>query len=401
MIVKLGKFEVSDEIFSLIVQHLSGNFISGYELLKCSLVSKSFYSLIGQSKFFGQKIKIDINREMTDDDVKALQNSSRNYSSILVKTLEPGKEFELLKSKTWTNFELYWMKFATLKHLHDYLRPIAETMEILTLGYAEILQENYSEETKIDFPGLETLKIICCSPSIVRSFGRKHENLKKVYLELNSADSMNAVELINANPKLELLSINAATEFIKFYLPSVQNLTVKSLELFSSSWSETANQNYRNFLTSLGPTLEELEYRSGTSSEIFDVWNDLQCLRKLKIYTTADEILEETLKLKPNDKITQMIISWPFFYQPHPRDCPSKFVISLLSGAPNLEKLSLCVLDEEILQFSCENLKSLKELNYMEEKMKNDEVTTCEEIFGGLEKTSLNKYIKIVKIKEF
>lgn len=308
-----------------------------------------------------KRVTIKIDRKISDDDVQMLKTSLRKYSSIKIYNQQDRKEVEIIKSRRWSELNLTHVKFDTPKEYYEYLQPLAKNLKSLTLCWIDIQDETKPADKKLGFPRVEMSKFHACSALALQTLDTKFPRLRNICVWPRRDSGKYTVEVMNQNSDLNSFSLFEYfnDDFIKKYLPLVAPMKIKTLNFVHRYTSLESKRNGRVFLASIGTSLQKLFLHSiADATEIIDIWEHLPNLKQFKIVTYAKIYVDEIISLKPNENLKEMSISWKF-QKPNPVAYPIQWCKTLLLGVPKLEKLSICVLNQEIFSYFEENLKHL------------------------------------------
>lgn len=195
------------------------NYLRAKDLLNASMVSKGWYSIIGNSTSTMKKIPLTITCSCEDRcdayELSKLAKSARKYENL---NLERCADcIDLVKPlfqtmNRWRRVKLRDTKFYTTAQALQMLSSIQKTVEVLTLSIVVIKADSELSEqvTSHSFPKLQKLKITDSSSQFFEALERV-KSLKSLKIEDSSespAATASVIRMLKGNRKLEDLKIH-------------------------------------------------------------------------------------------------------------------------------------------------------------------------------------------------
>ena len=205
--------EIHEDAHKMIFQHLTVE-----EFLEFSLVSKSWYKVIGTSSKAMNKIWLNVGdrfNEPKKKDLRAFRASERHYQNFKMSEIENGLQILLFPKREWKRAKIDIQSFINFRDYVNLLKIFCKSIVDLEIYDMDIEEVNCDTEV-LDFCYLEKLRI-----GFVTSFGLKpfignHLKLEKLILEDISEQGMKEgesaqdliVKLLVLQPQLTHLSLS-------------------------------------------------------------------------------------------------------------------------------------------------------------------------------------------------
>lgn len=362
------------DVHDLILQHFNAK-----DVIKCSLVSKSWHEIIGLSRKCMSKIWLNIDRPASQ--IRLLNRSDRKYENFRIQS---GMRKEL--AKVLLNFRPKIAIITDDGHGDgidhgDYLsfmNSLAPTVEQLHPGEASTINAN--RVNVIDFYKLKELQYTLTSRSAFSIFLGSNPKLEKVLLSFNNEVSREFLQ-----------PTNIVHEFLQ------RNRQIKSLWMceidcaFQSDLTENCGMDLRTF--AFGKTSSKIAVKVKDNlvkfikSQTGLEWLKILCLHDTETFVRIWSegsfrklfIMDCNFKgaLCHHELITNHHVDEINFYLN-----PSCYILKFLQASPNLKSFKIRQLSKQIMNFCISNLMKLEKIQY--QSVENDVV----KIYDNLKATS-------------
>ncbi|KAG5684723.1 hypothetical protein PVAND_013937 [Polypedilum vanderplanki] len=337
------------ELSELIFQHLSAK-----NLLKVSLVSSSWSTLIGKSTKLMKKVRIKFDKDSQSSKLTEIfKNSFRVYQHLWIKSFKPDtidvifKIFES-KAKNIKSLKINYFWYSNNENLIKLIELFSENIEEITLGAV------CSEFYKLDFekfPKLKTLKVYWD----LNCFSIFKECKNLVELNIKSFTSTERVpktlvKILHQNKNLKVLKIS-----LNIYNEIFTDQTIVKIP-FKLCYFESYNYeyvNYENFFTHQLDSIQILKiptiYHVENIKTIFMMPN----LKELKL-GNIEHLYFNNLDLAECKSLEKLKF----------KDTTLRLSIfnSIANAAPNLKELEIHSVSKEIMEILSSKMTKLKDL---------------------------------------
>lgn len=343
------------DVFDSILQHLNAK-----EVLKCSLVSRSWYEIIGSSRKCMKKIVLKI--DCPSHQINDLKLSLRKYENIKIL---PGSRNELAEV-----IQMFRPKDVSITDDHEdvidhrdyliFMQSMAKTVEQLQPG--EVRSVNAKSIETVNFPKLQELQYTLTNRSAFSIFLGSNPKLEKVLLSFN--DEVPTDFLVPNNIVYTFLQQNSQIKSLWMceidftFLTDVTQGVDLDLKTFAfaksrSDQSEIIGDNLVKFIKSQRK-LEWLKILSLREGNIFArIWNECVFQKLFIMDCSLKGSLSEHVLMKNSS-----IIEINFYLN------SSCHILKFLQATPNLKSFKLRQLSKQILLFAVQNLRSLERIQY-------------------------------------
>ena len=325
---------ISEELFDLIFQHLTGN-----EILTISEVSQQCDDIISDSKKCLDKITLVVKNKSMNSDLKTFQRVYRHlrvsdfYDSATQKWPKSAHESKL---KTLKMIEFY-DKFSTS------LKSIEVKSNLLHDG---------------EVPGrcpteLETLKIMLLNKFIANFFSSAPK-LKCLQLGYTTLPEEELIKFIAQFDTIESFHLRFKV-FERLFAEDISKkvtFKLKKLEVQKSyNGRTTCDENFETFLLSQEKSLEEVEFLNVVNADTINLVMDKCKIKKLTL-----NFIDEPLQLnpKPNKYLENFVMKGD-------QNC---FLI--LRAAPALKNFHVNKICKKLIEYLACGMKNLRVVTYKE-----------------------------------
>lgn len=276
------------------------------------------------------------------------------------------------------------------------------TLYDLRINYIKDIGKN-DTTLKLEFPTLEHLQFDSVPQAAIEPFMVRHSRLK--FLSIDTIDE----------PKKSLLTLSAVMEDILSLNPTLTDLRLTNLNLFSEDLSQkitfklknlilnfpagtpityNKQQNLTKFMKSQGKSLVEFSISEWLDLSLFyRIWDSMTMMKQFSVLSWNEnnnyEQCEEIKSIAPNPKITHIYLLL--------KNMSTSWLFPLLTASPNLTFLFTRKLTREISEFVALNMMNVRSLKYdfidFEFKPFYEELNKSSGIVNR-EITLLNRYVK-------
>lgn len=347
---KMDPFDlVFADVHKLVLQHFKAR-----DVLITSVVSKSWYEIIGASSHCMRQIWVKINQPCLETD--DLARSRRKYENFKIYPCDLKKLAELMKSFRPRTVVINENEIEDYKEYCGLLRSLAPTVEVLYPS-GDARMKNVDNITFINFPKLRELQ---CSVYDAYSFSAylgETPKLSKVLFSFSNGTStfMDVSQLIHRffikNSQIQHLWLfDIDCIFINDVSKNVK-LKLKSLAFGKNGKnSPRVSMNFLKFFKNQ-QNLELLKIMNLSDSEMFlEMWKQQNFRRIEFVMDCGMKGALENLELDENLQVQDIN-----FYL-----SSSGKVLKFLKASPNVKSFRVRQLNLNILSFCIENLKYLE-----------------------------------------
>lgn len=359
------------------------------DFLEYSLVSKTWNKMLGDSKVFQNKYSFTYNQDqLRSDELTTMesydffQNTERCYNSFKLHHKPMDAVLDCFPSKNWRTGCIQYVIFNNTAQFEKFLHVVAPTIECFTLE--EVTIENCdttNEEPTIEliFQNMSVLTITTVTHNVIKPFLKFHPQLKVIEF-LNFYPNPMSIEIFTCNPQIEELKTNEEIYSLASVFPKdFCKLKLKSLEIrieitwliegFTNFHSKEMKEKLKDFLISQGPTLETLICYNVPEmpSLIMEIWNDMKQLKNVCINNFPYQIPLTLTNNEPQLCINLNLIDLAIVVGTLQPDI--SYYEEIFKNAPNLQYLTICKINKEIIFHVARKLKYLKFLKYNEKEI--------------------------------
>ncbi|XP_070491739.1 uncharacterized protein [Chironomus tepperi] len=415
--------DLYDDIMDIILDYLPVN-----DLLNASLVSKKWLEYIGESAAFRKKIVINSNF-YTDPVI----SGKRKYECLNIRHHEMNSAtLKLIKNHAW---HTVYFNVQKVSSQNNFVGIIERLQHVRDLKVMNVAITKLKTHKKLSLSNLENLVFSDVAVDTFETFLDRQPELKSLSLRYITADILNkrtvreyVIEFLLLNNQLRQLELypDVVNELFKSEVTQIVSLKLRSIALNLCDIKDAViRTNIEDFLKSQENSLEELKFLfqqkfvgkrkypqyswylededSGDEEEadqkcndisiLFNVWNNLSCLKKLTLrffvnFVENRELLLTLKNFKPNNSIKTLNIKHI--------NCtiPVRTVEKIINLCPNLNYLYISNLDPSVITLCSQNLKFLKVINYSVEK--DDAINVYDAAIKSAN-SNCNKFIKFHK----
>lgn len=350
------------EIVDLILKSLSIK-----ELLNASLVSKTWYEIIGSSSSIMKRINFKL---ASNEIEEILTHSSRLYENVEIAEASNSINIyqEAIASNTrssWKRVKLSKLFFASTKQLNDFLGIFESKIEVLEMDHISVLTLGTSNFN--DFSNLKVLKLKTFGSDVFNIF-TKCINLKELCItsKIDSSNSKIVNNLLEKNLQLKVMEISSQA-LSKPFAFKLQTLRISEMCL---------NSNFNEFLKTQFETLEILSLPQVANVNLELIFQ-MPKLRELDVGSVKDVDFKK-LHLHTNGKIEKLSY----------RDTENKLnaMKSIIGAVPNMNRLQCFSMSQEMVEFLSKTAKKLEVIHMR--TLKSIDLS-CEQLFPKLKKASI------------
>lgn len=350
--------KLNEDVYPLIFQHFDT-----HDIKKVSLVSKLWNQTIGSDRQCMRKIICRIDRPNLQ--MHMLEQSSRRYENFKISPRACYEELSvILKS---FNVKNVWLNDTCEKEIEhseyaNFMRSFAETIEYLQTG--DISTKNANRVTSINFPKLRKLHCSFTNRSAFSIFLGDNKHLESVILssELYSCDDE---FMYHDNIISEFLAKNQQIRNLwllhleKLFVYDISSKVTQKLKHFTFTTNfqnspRHAKQNFLKFIKSQ-KCLESLNIMGcRDKSVLVEIWNGLVKFKKLFVIDCNFYEELHSFDLRENSNVEDI----DFYLS------SSLHAYFFLKAAPNIVSYKIRQLSKQLLEFSVNNLRCLKEIKF-------------------------------------
>lgn len=370
-----SSFFTNHEIMEQVFVHLSGN-----ELKTASLVSPSWYGIIGQSSVLMKKLKLVITynerKPETFEAKEELINSTRKYQNITMynenstPVTVPADDILILTKSgcIWSEVKLKSLTFLTNIQLVKFFAIFEPTV---TKMYLSHINFKFYNDSIIDFkfPNLKILKTRLCTSIVQFDMFRDCKTLIEFKMQSGKCASCenedNIRSLLYGNKGLKVLTFDCAF-FYRIFEEDISKLISFQLKELKTTGiqqkNELADRHFNMFLNTQADCLEKLDLGSWMGRHtVTTIINNMTALHDLTIckYELLGFTIDNNLhNLEMNHNIKTLNVG-----------CPKARILKMIIAAcPNTESLTVGNINNEFLMFASSNLTKLKKILIETEK---------------------------------
>lgn len=388
--------KIPEELGDLIFQHLSVE-----EILEASLVSTSWYEIIGKSRTAMSKIWLNAGDRFFNppkNDFKLFINSPRNYENFRISEMENGLLFVVFPKRKWKRAQFDIQSFLNYKE-YVKLLEIVDT-SICELQIFDMNIENVYSDENLRFKNLRKLRLGSLTLVGLKPFFKRIKKLTHLVIEdifdlsqiANGNDLF--IGILSSNSQITDLSLNSKVlrEILKTEEFPDPLKEFKNLNKFLIEFEEEKNLTqifYKNLEIFLN-IQENLTWiilcDCGENVIFMKILNNIKTLKRLSIDyfdDTSFEINPENLKFNQNNSIKHLDFDLD--------GLTLDFLKPFLLACKQIEILYVFHLAPETLAFLTDEIKSLKLVKYCSisksiNQVANSSFEIVEEKFMNLKK---------------
>lgn len=337
------------------------------DLMRCSLVSQSWYKFIGNSQICMRNFELKLCNfhNFSQEDMELLMNSERKYQNVSIYDIHLSRRVKLVLEKfKWQHVMMYKHTFLSDQEFIEFFRPFEQIIKRIQLREIHILHISKDFHSLLLFPKLRHLEIDSCSRFIANKVFNKTSELDCLKLHFRNTrmydDEMRTVAMtiggyLNRNSKLKHLNLGIPSEIFGLLfsedITSFVRFKLTKLKLFGftrnrHSYNSIAMKNLEIFIRLHRQTLVDIH---------FDKWLGLNFLRlvfnampnlvnvtikELHMYEIREGV--DLLALNANPSIENLNIH--NFSQYH------RIFEIVLKATPNIKCLKMYSMSQEILE---------------------------------------------------
>ncbi|CRL03664.1 CLUMA_CG016602, isoform A [Clunio marinus] len=383
-------YKLSDDLLPFVFQHLKA-----IDIVKASLVSPQWYLKIGKSFECMQKIWLPFYESSSPlYNIKCLLNSERSYQNFKIQRGLPGNMISVFKKFQWKKVMIrddQEMDCNDFKALMTHIASTVDTLDLWNIG----TQVSEDELPAINFPNLRTLEYNFSSNQILPVFFGKNPKLLEVRIVTLAEDDDDELPNEKISRLFKFLDQNPSINDVKFYGASSLFFRSQSnheislrLEKFAFADDFLENADKKCFLKFLSKQHNLKDVRFLPESKFNDVnffveiWKTLKNCKILTLSKCPN--IDAILLLVTNTSIEKIRIESEINVQE----------AKMLTVTPNLKHLHLRSLNNKLLTYIVNNIKSVKIINYFTAPY--EEGLVMEDGFENIElkKISLEDYLQ-------
>lgn len=344
---------VFTDVYDLILQHFNAK-----DVIKCSMVSRSWYEIIGSSHNCMRNVCLHL--EKPSHQLEALRKSQRRYEHFRI---QPGSRGELAKV-----FKKFRPRTAVITDsdetdhgdFFDFMMSLAPSIEDLQPGEAATV--NARKIKSIDFPKLRVLQYSVGDRNAFSIFQGSNPRLERVLLSFNaeiSTDILLPTNIIHSfmqrNPQINHLWLCEFDGAFQCDLTKDVHLDLKTFAIAKTSLGLARNvaDNLVKFIKAQ-KNLDWLKILCLHDENVFArIWNEGK-FKRIFIMDCSLKGAMHSVELYRNDSIEEI----NFYLN------PSCHILKFLRASPNLRAFKVRQLSKEILDFAASSLRCLETIQY-------------------------------------
>lgn len=351
-------------VFDQILTHFNGN-----EILKLSEVSPFWDEEIGNSSVAMDKIKLKIHWRSDRsffEESQSTVTSQRKYQhleflhqSSYLNSMTIVNEILKSSNRKWKSLKIKRISFMSSKEVEDMLQFVAPTIQ--SINIQDIFVTNYRDIciSSLNFPKLRDLRIKHLNLSFIGGFS-KCRKLEKFSVNSENPSVVNVIKQILEKNDLKSLEISS-----KLFKAVFKDIDVSKFKFKLKSFTATdlfkinedvekVRENFYNFIKAQMATLETLSVEEWLGVGVFKLMFFLPRLNALSFKGITNLNSDESLDLPVNKNIKSLSF--------RDYDPPVNVFKAVITCLPNLEKLEMNSMNQEMMDFLSANLKHLKSL---------------------------------------
>ncbi|XP_070499442.1 uncharacterized protein [Chironomus tepperi] len=354
------------------------------------MVSKSWYSMIGTSSKTMEKIQLGLfskrgSRKMTSEVANILIKSPRQYQNVAIKFQSLDMDnFQLIiesACKNWKKVEIERITLKSATNLISMLKVYQNTVEDLDLDNLSVINGIGLEA--LDFPKLKVLKLfnVDIRKSTVNDIFVNCKNIEDLHITSEdycekSITSLKTILKNNRNLKHLLISpalVNLIFDEETSYDFKLHTFITKTFD------DQPENVNYNHMINSQFDNLKKLSIDGISCPDIIKrifKMPKLKCLNIGKV-DTKSLILSNNLNI--NKSIEELS------YHDDKKDFD--FMCCLVDALPNLKKVDMYALTQNMMEYLSS---SLKELTALKLRTLNAVDLSSPDLFPNLESAQID-----------
>lgn len=371
------------EVCESILEHLTG-----YEILTASKVSKTWNSIINASSKTMQKIELCLfwmrgPKRLTYEMLDILKDSNRRYQNVSIKfqsnSLGDFKSIMEQECRNWKRVQLQRLVFNSADLLVNILKTCQNTVEELDLD--NIYVKNAIGMETLNFPKLKTLKInyIEVTNGSINDIFVNCKKLEKLYMTgyNQSEKATNNMKIILKNNR-NLKHLEMSSQQVNSLFDENMSYDFKLDTFIAFSYCKIPpTADYKNILNNQFWNLKHLSIDRMSCPDTMKLIFKIPKLKTLNIgnIDTASMVLS----LSVNKSIEELN------YQDQENNF--YFMQCLVDALPNLKKVEMFSLTQDMMEYMTLSLKELEAL-----KLRTLDVInlTSKDIFGKLKKLRID-----------
>lgn len=352
--------------FSTEIIEMIFGFLTPKDLLRCTLVNHEWNEIIRSSTKCMSNFCMGLRGDWMDftENDKEILTSGRKYTNVIISEGTEVYNFihEVMSSNfVWKTVKIVSMRFKSASDLLELFKTFESTVEKLILCNVKI--ENFDgEEIELNMRKLKELNINYCNSELSLALLKKSQSLKT--LTLGNSDEGRWTEIARTlkhckslkklYTSAEWFDVLFGYEFksLEFELKVLS--VVKSSEVKHTHFRLEIEQNFIKFLEIQAKTLQKLHLVGVFRFEIFATAFQMKKLRQLSASSLGINNWS-TLEYPKSSSIQFLDIACNNF--------SSRVILSaIIKSLPNLRRLRMRSIDQNIAQLLKENLKHLERI---------------------------------------
>lgn len=376
------------DVFDLIFQHFNAK-----DVIRSSLVSKSFYEIVGSSHFCMKQLWLEI--ENPSKQLTTLERSQRKYENLRIYPDARSELSSVLKKFRPKVVRVSDDQGDPIKHdfYFELMHSMAPTLVDLHLGETESVQSRRLRS--IDFPQLKELHCTAVNRNAFSVFLGSNPQLENVSLAFNTGISIEFLvptnivhEFLQRNSQIKRLIMSEIDCAFQSDLTENVALDLESFAFSKTSgkFSERVVDNLVQFIEAQS-NLQSLKVRCLYDQELLTrIWS--LRFKRLFIMDLNPKGSPAIQNLSPNDFVEEI----DFYLN------SSCHILKFLQASPNLTSFKLRQLSRHIMRFSALNLRNLKRIQF--QSLENGVESHYEDL-KNLDGDDVNRGIKLEEIDFF
>lgn len=248
--------KIHEHIHGLILQHFEGA-----QVLELSLVSKTWYEVIGNSPEAMKKVWLNVGdrfNEPKKKDLQTFRQSKRKYQNFKMSEIENGLQIVLCPKRKWKRAQIDIQSFTSFEDYKYLLNIFNESIQDLELFDMSIERPKSTiDDGTLDFKQLQRLRMDFVTPTAIKPLLRNSPRLGKLIVgdllefEENETETsqMFIVQFVKLQPQITHLSLSADAFFKLFENENCYELQLQYLLVESSNKIEKSSKLMKNFET--------------------------------------------------------------------------------------------------------------------------------------------------------
>lgn len=356
----MDPIELPVEDFEMIFSHFKGT-----ELLEASFVSRNWYSFIGSSSVCMRKLTLALRGDwmcFTEDDKKVLMNG-REYQNVLIsdgsEVLHFINDVVKLRGKKRKTLKICDTRFPTTSDFFELLENF-KSIEHLELTAVKV--ESHEElPTDHKFKQLKSLKIFLCEDEVGVSILKYCSEVETLIWEVSVGSCENSDSIVDSlKRQLNLTKLSVCPKVfncipavkIKEFSFKLEEFSVIEFSFFGRNHS--IEDRLLQFLQIQSNNIKRLRLGDWFGIKVMTIALEMKYLKELKLSHIPTLDWNE-INLPSSASISFMDIVTTFTRN-------EVKINAILMAVPNVEKLRLRSIDENLANFISQNLKHLRKV---------------------------------------